>query len=114
MTWRRVFFLLLLGLFLDLWWRGPVGLWPVALLAAYTLTFNVRRVMSGLGWLGLAGWYLVAVAAAMGAGVIVTMMVAGQSPNLFAVGWQYLASVILFPFANRMIERFEDADVRFR
>jgi rod shape-determining protein MreD len=70
--------------------------------------------MSGLGWWGLGGWYLVATGAAMGAGVIVTMMVAGQSPNLFAVGWQYLASALLFPFAHRLVERFEDADVRFR
>lgn len=108
------FFLLGLGLFLDLWQGAPVGLWPMALLCAYAVTFNVRRVLSGLGWWGLGGWYVVVVGSAMGAGVIVTMMVAGQSPNLFAVLWQFLPSLALFPFAHRLIERFEDADVRFR
>ena len=28
--------------------------------------------------------------------------------------WQFLASLVLFPFAHRLIERFDDADVRFR
>jgi rod shape-determining protein MreD len=30
------------------------------------------------------------------------------------VGWQFLATVVLYPFADRLIDRFEDADVRFR
>jgi rod shape-determining protein MreD len=35
-------------------------------------------------------------------------------PSLIPVGWQFLATVILFPFAYRLIDMFEDADVRFR
>jgi rod shape-determining protein MreD len=35
-------------------------------------------------------------------------------PNIFGVCWQFLATAALYPFAHRLIERFEDADVRFR
>jgi rod shape-determining protein MreD len=41
-------------------------------------------------------------------------MIAGQPPNMIALGWQYLATLLLFPFAHRLIGRYEDADVRFR
>jgi rod shape-determining protein MreD len=108
------FALLALGLFLDLWWGGPVGLWPMALLTAYAITLGVRRVLSGLGWWGLAGWYALALAAAMAMGLLTTLLVSAAAPSLLAVFWQFLASLVLFPFAHRLIERFEDADVRFR
>ena len=71
------FALLALGLFLDLWWGAPVGLWPMALLTAYAITLGVRRVLSGLGWWSLAGWYALALAAAtglaMGVGLLTTL-----------------------------------------
>jgi rod shape-determining protein MreD len=108
------FILLLLGLFLDLWWGGPLGLWAVCLLVSYGVTLGVRRVLSGLGWWGLGGWYVVATSAAMGAGVLLTAMMTDAPPDLLAVAWQGLACLALFPFAHRLIERFEDADVRFR
>ncbi|MDR3510561.1 MAG: hypothetical protein P4L73_02920 [Caulobacteraceae bacterium] len=108
------FALLALGLFLDFYWGGPVGLWPLALLAAYASILSVRRVLSGLGWWGLAGWYVVAVSVAMGAGVIMTTLDSFVVPNLVGVVWQGLASLALYPYAYRLIERFEDADVRFR
>ncbi len=108
------FALLALGLFLDLWWGGPIGLWALALLAAYAATLIVRRVLSGLDWWGLGAWYALSVGVAMGAGFLMTMIDTAAAPSLLAVFWQFLASLALFPFANRLIERFEDADVRFR
>jgi len=36
------------------------------------------------------------------------------APGLVGVAWQFLATAILYPFAHRLIDRFEDADVRFR
>jgi rod shape-determining protein MreD len=108
------FALLALGLVLDLFWGGPVGLWGLALLAAYAVTVSVRRVLSGLGWWGLAGWYLAAVLAAMAAALALTVFVAHAAPSLLAVFWQLLATLALYPLAYRLIERFEDADVRFR
>lgn len=108
------FALLALGLFLDLFWYAPIGFWPLALLAAYAAVLSVRRVLSGLGWWGLAGWYVVACAMAMGAGVVMTTLDSYTVPNLMGVGWQFLASIVCYPIAHRLIDRFEDADVRFR
>jgi rod shape-determining protein MreD len=108
------FTLLLLGLFLDLLWDTPTGLWALALLSAYAMTLSVRRVLSGLGWLAMAGWYAVAIGVAMGVGVVITGLQADIMPSPLAVFWQYLDTLILFPLSNRLIQQFEDADVRFR
>jgi len=108
------FALLLLGLFLDVFWGGPQGLWPLCLLAAYASVLAVRRLIMGHEFLVVALWYGASTAVAFGAGFVLMTMAAGQSPSLFALGWQYLATLILFPFAHRLIERYEDADVRFR
>ena len=77
-------------------------------------TLSVRRVLSGLDWLGLGGWYAAALALGMGAGLLISTLGAGAMPSLLAVHWQFLATLALFPLAHRLIERFEDADVRFR
>jgi len=58
--------------------------------------------------------YGAAVAIAFGVGYLLMSMVADGFPNLIALGWQYLATLVLFPFAHRLITRYEDADVRFR
>ena len=108
------FALLLLGLFLDVFWGGPQGLWPLCLLAAYASVLAVRRLLTGHEFLVVALWYAVSTAVAFGVGFLLMTMASGQAPNLFALGWQYLATLILFPFAHRLIERYEDADVRFR
>jgi rod shape-determining protein MreD len=108
------FLVLFLGLFLDLWWGGPLGLWGLSLLVAYSAPFSMRRVLSGLGWWGLGGWYAASTAAAMTVGVLLTMMIAGAAPGWLGVAFQFLASLALYPFSHRLIERFEDADVRFR
>ena len=60
------------------------------------------------------GWYAAAVLLALGSGYLFTMLHAQSSPDLISVGWQFLATVVLYPFAYRLIDRFEDADVRFR
>jgi rod shape-determining protein MreD len=42
------------------------------------------------------------------------MLDAKGMPSLVSVGWQFLATILLYPFTHRLIEMFEDADVRFR
>jgi rod shape-determining protein MreD len=108
------FALMLMGLFLDLFWGGIVGLWVVSLLAAYTATFSIRRVLSGLGFWGLGGWYAVSVGVALGMAVMMSHMQGREIPGAFALLWQVIVALALFPLANLLIERFEDADVRFR
>ena len=106
--------LLVLGLFLDMLWGGPAGLWPLALLAAYAPVLFARVFLSAQGFWGLWAWYAAACAAALAAGLVFTSLRAGLLPGLVGVGWQFAATVALFPFANHLIERYEDADTRFR
>ena len=109
------FALLALGLFLDVFWGGPQGLWPLCLLAAYAAVLIVRRLLTGQDFLMMAAWYALTTAIAFGVGfALMTMDAGGGAPNLVALGWQYAWTVVLFPFAFRLIDRYEDADVRFR
>jgi rod shape-determining protein MreD len=108
------FALLLLGLFLDVFWGGPQGLWPLCLLTAYASVLAVRRLIAGHEYVVVWAWYGAATAVAFGAGYVLMTMAAGQSPSLIAVGWQYVVTLVLYPFAHWLIERYEDADVRFR
>lgn len=106
--------LVVLGLFQDVLWGGALGLWPLCLLTAYGLAFWARRVASGQDFLTQAAWYAGICAIAFGLGEVLTALAAGAWPNLLGLGLQYLATVALFPLAWLIIERFEDADVRFR
>lgn len=108
------FLLLALGLFLDLFWGGPIGLWVLALLAAYGLVLAARPTLTGRGAVTLWIWYGAACALAFGVGVAITVFKTGDMPNPFSLFWQYLITLLLYPIAHRLIERFEDADVRFR
>jgi rod shape-determining protein MreD len=108
------FVLLALGLGLDLFWGGPVGLWPLALLSAYGLVLAVRATLTGRGAVVLWIWYGAACALAFGVGTLITFMKTGAIPGPFALFGQFFITLLLFPFANTLIERFDDADVRFR
>jgi len=108
------FALLLLGLFLDVFWGGPEGLWPLCLLCAYAVVLWARRLIIGRGMLAMLAWYALVTAGAFGVGFLLMTMDAGEAPNLLAVGFQYLATLALFPIAYRLVDRYEDADVRFR
>jgi rod shape-determining protein MreD len=106
--------LFLLGVFLDLFWAAPMGLWAMALLAAYTLILLCRSLMVGQGPEILFGWYVAAVGVAMGVAFLAIMIAAQSPPNALGVLWQSLVTIALYPAAHILIERFEDADVRFR
>jgi rod shape-determining protein MreD len=106
--------IVLMGLFLDIFWGGPFGLWALAMLIAYGLVLSSRSMISGQGRAALWGWYAVVTAVAMGVGVLVAAMKDKNLPGLIPLAWQYLATIILYPFADRLIDMFEDADVRFR
>jgi rod shape-determining protein MreD len=106
--------IVLMGLFLDIFWGGPLGLWALCLLIAYGLVLGGRSMTAGQSRLALWVWYAVVTAVAMGAGFLVVAMKARGMPGLLALGWQYLATIVLYPFSHRLIDMFEDADVRFR
>jgi rod shape-determining protein MreD len=108
------FVLVLLGLFLDFFWGGPVGLWGVSLLASYTVVLASRSIMTGQSRPMRFFWFAGATSLTMVVGLLIASVVSLSVPNLLAVLWQLLATTVLYPFAHRLIERFEDADVRFR
>ncbi|ODT87680.1 hypothetical protein [Phenylobacterium sp. SCN 70-31] len=105
---------LLLGLFLDMLWGTPAGFWAVCLLLPYGLVLGGRGMLAGQSQLMMWTWYAAATGVALGAGYLITMLETQVAPDPVSVGWQFLATVILYPFAHRLIDRFEDADVRFR
>jgi rod shape-determining protein MreD len=108
------FVLLLLGLYLDLYHGGEVGLWPTSLLLAYGFVLTTRPMMTGQSRAMMWIWYAVACLMAFVAAYLLSMLDALETPNLLATFWQWLATALLYPFAHRLIQRFEDADVRFR
>ncbi len=108
------FGVLLLGLFLDLFWGGPMGLWALSLLLAYAMALAMRNMMTGQSRAMMWAWFASAVAVSMLGGYLFTMLDSLAMPSILSVFWQFLATALLFPFAHRLIDRFEDADVRFR
>ncbi|MDO8409804.1 MAG: hypothetical protein Q7S93_07060, partial [Phenylobacterium sp.] len=108
------FGVLFLGLFLDLFWGGPIGLWALSLLVAYGAVLGARSMMVGQSRPMMWAWFAVACAVAELVAFLITQLTARATPNFLAVMWQFLATILLYPFAHRLIDRFDDADVRFR
>ena len=106
--------LLAMGLFLDLLWGGPIGLWGLSILIGYAIVLFSRNMMSGQSRVVLWSWFAVMVFLSMGAGYMLTIIETGSLPSLMSAFWQFLPTVLLYPFCHRLINRFEDADVRFR
>ena len=105
---------LLMGLFLDILWGAPMGLWALSLLLVYGAALIGRSMMAGQSFPVMWAWYAAATGLALGATFLFTMVGAHATADPIAVAWQFLATIILFPFAHLLIDRFEDADVRFR
>jgi rod shape-determining protein MreD len=108
------FAMLLMGLFLDIFWGGPLGLWAICLLIAYGGALAARSMMAGQNRAILWAWYGLTTATAMVAAYLFVMLDSKSTPGLIAMAWQFLATIVLYPFAQRLIDLFEDADVRFR
>ena len=108
------FAMLVVGLFLDLFWGGPLGLWAICLLIAYGVALAGRTMMAGQNRLILWAWYSLVTATALVSGYLFVMLDSKSSPGLIPMAWQFLATIVLYPYAQRLVDLFEDADVRFR
>jgi len=108
------FAILIMGLALDIFWGGSLGFWGLCLLIAYGVLLAGRNMMAGQSRTILWVWYGIVTGIALLSGYLFVMLDDKSMPSLFAVGWQYLWTVLLFPFAYRLIDMYEDADVRFR
>ena len=108
------FALLLTGLFIDLFWGAPLGLWTLSLLIAYFAALLARNLMVGQNGRVLWGWYAALCLLAFACAYLFTASEGGVWPNLGATFTQLLVTAALYPLAHRLIDRFEDADIRFR
>lgn len=103
-----------LGLFLDLLWGGTMGLWPICLLAVYGVVLTARNFLAGqqtaIQFLLYAGCTVLAFVLAY----LIVTMTSGTAPNVWPLLAQWVQTLILFPAAFWLIERFDDGDTRFR
>ena len=106
--------LLALGVFLDLFWFAPLGLWPLSLLAVYGVVLVARSLLAGQDGRMLFAWYAACTILAFILAYMIVSLLAGNAPSLLALFWQILPTLALFPVAAWMIEHFDDGDVRFR
>jgi len=102
------------GLALDLVWYTPLGLWPPCLLAVYGVVLAARPLLAGQDTAMLFGCYMGGCLLAFGLAYAIVGGMAGIAPNLVSTALQFIPTLLLFPFANALIERFDDGDVRFR
>jgi len=103
-----------LGLLLDILTYGPLGLWALTLLAIYAALLAARSFLIGQDTVVLFAWYAASCCLAFLLAYLVVTLIARNPPSLLALIGQIVPTLLLFPFADRMIERFEDGDVRFR
>ncbi|MEQ7155812.1 hypothetical protein [Brevundimonas aurifodinae] len=103
-----------LGLFLDIFWGGTLGTWPLALIAVYAVVLGSRNLLAGQETQVLFVWYAICCAIAFFLVYLVVSLDAGQAPSLIALLLQIVPTLLFFPAADWMVQRFDDGDVRFR
>ncbi len=103
-----------LGVFLDLFWGGILGLWPLSLIAVYGIMLAARNLMVGQETAFLFVLYLGCTLLAFLLAYVIVTLAVGNAPSLIATAGQVVPTLILFPIADWMIQRFDDGDVRFR
>lgn len=103
-----------LGLFLDLFWGGALGLWPLALMTVYGAMLLARTFLAGQQTAVRFALYVLAIGLAFLLAYTVVSLSAGNAPSLLALSGQVIPTLLLFPLADWLIQRFDDGDVRFR
>lgn len=103
-----------LGLFLDMFWGGTLGLWPLCLLSVYGVVLASRNLLVGQETQVLFVWYAVAALVAFVMAYLIVTLDAGRAPSILSLIGQVVPTLLLFPVADWMIQRFDDGDVRFR
>jgi len=103
-----------LGLFLDLMWGTPLGLWSLSLLAVYAVVLASRNLLAGQETQILFGWYAGCNLLAFFLTYVIVSFNAGNAPSLLALLGQLIPTLLLFPVAVWLVERFDDGETRFR
>jgi rod shape-determining protein MreD len=115
-SWIAPLVLMGVGLFLDIFWaaQGLLGMWALALLAVYAVVLAARSFLIGQDTAVLFVWYAACCGLAFLICYLIVPLKGGSAPSILALIGQVVPTLLLFPFANSMIERFDDGDVRFR
>ena len=103
-----------LGVFLDLMWGGTLGVWPLSLMAVYGVVLAARNLLAGQETQILFVWYAGCTLAAFLLAYLVVTLNVGAAPSLLSLVGQVFPTLLLFPIADWMIQRFDDGDLRFR
>ncbi len=103
-----------LGLYLDLLWFAPLGMWGLSLLAVYGVILAMRQLIVGQETAVLFAWFGGCTLFAFLLAYLVMTLAAGLAPSALSLVWQILATLVMFIPAAWMIETFDDGDVRFR
>ena len=106
--------LLFLGVFLDMLWGGPLGLWSLALLGVYGAVLGARSFIVGQELPVLLLWYAGLSCGAFLFLYLFVMLDVKVTPTIVGVLLQLFATLLLFPLAYLLVQRFDDGDVRFR
>ena len=106
--------LFFVGLFVDLLWGGMLGVWPLALLAVYGVVLLSRNLLAGQETQILFVWYGCCTLLAFFMTYLIVSFDAANAPRMLALLGQMIPTLLLFPVANWMIQRFDDGDTRFR
>jgi rod shape-determining protein MreD len=106
--------LLTLGLFLDLLWGAPLGVWALCLLVVHGLALTLRPALSGQEFWTLGACYGAACLPGFAAALLLSTLASGEVPSLIGLALQMLVTLALYPLVWAMIARFEEADVRIR
>lgn len=91
-----IFFIFLLGLFHDLASNGPLGVWVLSYLLAFTILGGGVNLKPGLGR-NLGGFILV-LGLVMGMAFVFGLFSIGQMPNITNLLISALSTILVFPF----------------
>ncbi len=102
-----------LGLFLDMFYNTPLGLWTLLLMLMYGALTALRTYVVGQEWIIVFGIYVLAEVVIFGLGAVFMTLDTGGVPRLWGVFEQMFATTLLFPFVLYLLEKYLHADVRF-
>ncbi len=106
--------LFVIGMFEDLYLGTPLGLWTLALLGVYGAVLSARAFIIGQDTRVLLAWWVGSVSAAFVFAYLFVMLDVKVAASIIAVLLQLVPTLLLFPVANILVQRFDDGDVRFR
>lgn len=106
--------LFVLGVAVDIILGARLGLAPLMLLAVYGAILGARSFLIGQETPVLFLWYAVSATVALSVGYLIVTLGAGNAPSVLAFLMFVLPTLLLFPLADRLVERFDDGDTRFR